>query len=512
MATMTMSFRIIAASILAAAVCACSGGEPDNGSGQMTGNRAPVFTSGPAVNVAEGTGGVIYTATANDADGDAVMFSLAGGADQALFSITGAGALSFNTPPDFERPRDADLNNAYVIVIRAGDGAATTDLTLTVTVTDGPEPYQLRRIATGLAAPLFLIGRPGAADVFVAERAGRIRLLDPDTGVVAATPFLDISVDVGTTGEGGLLGLAPAPDYAASGVFYVHITNTSGDTEIRRYTRSAGDPDVADAMSGDVILTAAQPASNHNGGWIGFGLDGFLYIALGDGGGAGDTFMNGQNANTILGAMLRIDPAGDDFPADPDRDYAIPAGNPFAAGGGAPEIWAYGLRNPFRDSFDRDTGELYVGDVGQGAVEEVDLLPPGVAGLNFGWNVREGTQTFSGPDSPAFTLPVAEYGHGTGPREGNSITGGYVYRGPIAALEGRYFFADFISGNVWSIPAAEFNQGATVPSSDFILENGPLTPNAGSLANIASFGEDNVGNLYLLNLVSGDIFRIEAAP
>lgn len=500
--------HIAAAALMIASACS----EGDNDMGPTPGNSAPAFTSASSVDAAEGTGGTFYTATATDADGDAVTFTLAGGADQALFSITTAGGLSFDAPPDFERPRDADLDNAYQIVIRAGDGTATTDFSLAVNVTDRPEAYRLRRIASGLAAPLFLIGRPGADDVFVAERAGRVRLLDPDTGAVDPTPFLDISAEVGTTGEGGLLGLAPAPDYETSGAFYAHITNTSGDTEIRRYERSAADPDVADAGTEDLILTVAQPATNHNGGWIGFGADGFLYIALGDGGGANDAFGNGQNVNTILGAMLRIDPSGDAFPGDPDRDYAIPAGNPFAGGGGAPEIWAYGLRNPFRAGFDRDTGDLYIGDVGQGAVEEVDLIPAGASGLNFGWPVREGTQMNTGPDSPEFTPPVAEYFHGTGPREGNTVTGGYVYRGPVAALDGRYFFADFISDNVWSLPVDEISQGDTISSDEFILENGPLSPDAGSLASIASFGEDNAGNLYLLNLVSGDIFRIEAAP
>lgn len=507
------SARSFAAVGLALAV-ACSNGDNGNGMGQAPGNSAPAFTTSMSADIAEDTGGTIYTAAASDADGDTVTFSLAGGADQALFSITNAGALSFNAAPNFERPRDAGLNNVYEVVIRASDGASTTDLTLTINVTNGPEAYQLRRVATGLAAPLFLIGRPGEDDVFVTERNGVIRLLDPDTGAVDPTPFLDISVDVGTAGEGGLIGFAPGPDYETSGVFYVHITNTSGDTEIRRYERSAGDSDIADAGSGDLILTVGQPAANHNGGWMGFGPDGFLYIALGDGGGGDDTFGNGQNVNTILGAMLRIDPSGDDFSGDDDRDYAIPAGNPFTGGGGEPEIWAYGLRNPFRAGFDRDTGDLYIGDVGQSAVEEVDLIPEGDGGLNFGWPDREGTQMNAGPDSPDFTPPVAEYSQPSGapgPREGNVITGGYVYRGPVAALDGRYFFADFGSDNVWSLPVDEFNQGDTISSDAFILENGPLTPDAGSLTNIASFGEDNDGNLYILS-IGGDIFRIEAAP
>lgn len=497
---------------LAAFAVSCGGsGGGGNAPAPAPSNSAPSFTSASSASVQEDASGVFYSAAASDPDSDPVTYSISGGADMALFSVTSNGALSFIAPPNFERSRDAGLNNSYQVILLASDGSASATLTLDVTVTDGPEAYKLRRVATGLAAPLFLTGRTGAGDVFITERAGRIRILNPDTGVIAATPFLDISADIGTAGEGGLLGLALAPDYASSGVFYVHITNLSGDSEIRRYVRSTGDPNTADAGSGDVILTVAQPAANHNGGWLGFGADDYLYIALGDGGGGGDPFANGQDTNTLLGSILRIDPASDDFGADPDRDYAIPADNPFAVSGGAPEIWAYGLRNPFRTSFDRSTGVLYIGDVGQEALEEIDMAPPGSAGLNFGWNIREGTQSYTGPNSAAFTPPVAEYGHGSGPRQGNSLTGGYVYRGPVAALAGRYFFADFISGNVWSIPVDEFTQGATLSSNDFVLENGPLTPDAGSLSNIVSFGEDEAGNLYILT-IAGNVFRIEAAP
>ncbi len=488
-------------------LAACSENTPQNP--PPPGNMAPAFTSPASANVAEDTSGVVYTAAATDSDGDPLTFSIAGGADASLFSITSGGALSFTAPPNFERPRDAGRDNVYDVTVRVSDSFQTTDLALQITVTDGPEPYQLTRVATGLAAPLFLTGRPGASDVFIAEREGVIRLFNPATGVVSGTPFLDISASVGTTGEGGLLAMAPAPDYTTSGEFYVHVTNNSGDTEIRRYARFPFAPNQADPTTETLILTVAQPDTNHNGGWIGFGPDNMLYIGLGDGGGSGDPFGNGQDMNTILGAMLRIDPTSDDFPTNPSRNYAIPPDNPFATSPGADEIWAYGIRNPFKSSFDRDTGDLYIGDVGQGDIEEIDLIPAGSAGgLNFGWPVREGTQTEQGADDPAFTPPVAEYGHGTGPRQGNSINGGYVYRGPIAALDGRYFFSDFISDNVWSIPASEFSQGQTISSDDFILETNVLTPDSGSLNSMVGFGEDNDGNLYILT-IGGSIFRID---
>lgn len=436
-----------------------------------------------------------------------MTFSILAGGDAEDFSITSGGALSFAAPPDFEAPADADNDNVYSLMLQVSDGAAVATLNLTVTVTDLAEAFSVRRVTAAASAPLALVGRAGGG-VFVAERAGRIRILDPATGVFNATPFLDITTTIGTAGEGGLLGLTLAPDYAATGDFYVHVTNTVGDTEIRRYRRSAGDPDLADAGSVNVILTVPQPDTNHNGGWIGFGQDDLLYVSLGDGGGSGDPFSNGQDVNTLLGSIVRIDPSSDAFPGDPDRDYAIPVGNPFSAGGGAPEIFAYGLRNPYRASFDRSTGDLYIGDVGEGDIEEIDLVPAGIGGQNFGWPVREGTQTEQGADNAAFTPPVAEYGHGSGPLQGNSITGGFVYRGPVTELQGQYVFADFISDNIWSFPVSALTQGETLPSSSFVIRNSEFTPDAGNLEGIVGFGEDETGNLYILT-ISGSVFILE---
>ena len=326
--------------------------------------------------------------------------------------------------------------------------------------------------------------------------------------MIAPTPFLDIASSISDAGEGGLLGLALAPGFATSGVFFVYVTNLAGDTEIRRYQTSAADPDQADLSSMDVILTFNQPFDNHNAGWIGFDSAGLLYIASGDGGGAGDPFGAGQDTSNLLGAILRIDVAGDDFPTDPLRDYRIPSDNPFASSGGAPEIWAYGLRNPFRASFDRDTDNLYIGDVGQDDVEEIDLIRPGEAGLNFGWNILEGTEPFAGGPTAGLTPPVAEYRHGSGARQGNSVAGGYVYRGPVTALRGQYVFGDFITNNIWSIPAATVMQGATISSDDFILQNANFTPDIGTINGLTSFGEDDAGNLYAAD-ITGQVFVVE---
>jgi glucose/arabinose dehydrogenase len=494
------------------AVLAACGGGGGGGGGDDSSNNAPLLTSAAAAVVAESIAVSFYTATATDPDGDALVYSIAGGADAGRFSIGAqSGALSFITPPDCEVAGDANIDNVYLVRLRVSDGAAAATLDLTVTVTDTPGVLAVRRVVTGLAAPLFLTAQGQTPFVFVTERAGVVRILDPVTGQLNGAPFLNISAEVSTVGERGLLGFATAPDFGSTGVFYVHISNLSGATEIRRYRTSSGNPNVADPTSGDLILTVAQPASNHNGGWIGFGPDNLLYIALGDGGGAGDPFGNGQNPNTLLGAILRIDPSGDAFPADATRDYAIPAANPFASSGGAPEVWVWGLRNPFRSSFDRDTGNLFIGDVGQDAIEEIDLVRPSDGGANYGWNLYEGTAPYPPASPPAptagLTFPVAQYPHGAGPLQGSSVTGGYVYRGPVASLRGHYVFGDFINRRIWSIPTTAIAQGTTLDTAQFTDRTAAFAPDAGAIGNIASFGEDARGNLYILD-IDGEIFVV----
>ena len=386
----------------------------------------------------------------------------------------------------------------------------------------------LQRVASGLANPIYVTHAPAdASRLFIAQRGGSIRILDLTTGTLQATPFLTTTVD--TSGEGGLLGLAFHPDYnnpaqTGFGKFYVNVTTGSPfTTRIREFSVSPTNPNLANAGSMREILSFAQPQTNHNGGWLDFSpRDRYLYIATGDGGGGNDDGAghtpgtgNAQDiTNNLLGKMLRIDVNGDAFPADPARNYAIPPTNPFAAAGNAgdDEIWSFGLRNPFRASFDRANGNLWIGDVGQSQREEIDFQPatsPG--GENYGWRLREGliqTPTVGGPKPPGNVDPVYDYDRNNDPFGGTVVTGGYVYRGPDPALQGKYFFLDSRSSpstaddNYWMFdPADPF---ATVQNIDSLL-----TPDAGAPQFPVSFGEDALGNLYIAYLVSGDVYRIE---
>lgn len=357
----------------------------------------------------------------------------------------------------------------------------------------------VHHVTGALDGPVYATSAPGDPDrLFVVEQhTGEIRILDPATGEIRATPFLDIPDDqLAQGGEQGLLGLAFSPNYQSDGKFWVDRTAPNGDIQIVEYTVS-GDPNVADAASAKVILTIPhRDADNHNGGWIGFGPDGYLYIAVGDGGGAGDPGNDAQDTNSLLGKILCIAPDG-------HGGYDIPPDNPFADGSaGAPEVFDYGLRNPWRASFDSETGDFYIGDVGQGAWEEVDYVADGTGGgLNFGWRWFEGTHPYSGHHSTdGITMPVVEYPHAGGDYGGNVITGGYVYRGP-AGGQGLYFFTDFGSDNLWTVRVSD---GKAV---DFLNHNDQIRIDEGSLSSIASFAEDGRGRLYAISL-SGDIYLI----
>lgn len=496
-------------------VLAACGGGGSSTTVPIATNSSPLFTSSAAISIQENTVGVIYTATANDPDGDAVTLSISGGPDAAVVTLNATnGEITLSAALDYEAPSDANGDNVYEITLQAQDtSGAAVQLNLRITVTDEVDAIVSRRVGSGLTQPLGLIALPdGSGHLLVVEKGGRVRVFDPESGSVDSVDFLDVSGSVSTNGERGLLGLALSPNFATDRRVYIHLTNTAGDSEVRTYQVFASTPDQVDPSTENIILTYAQPESNHNAGWIGFDSNGLLIIPTGDGGGGGDPSDFAQNTQSLLGKVLRIDVSSDDFPSDPARDYAIPPGNTFIdPANGLPEIFAIGLRNPFQSSFDPLTGDLLIADVGQGAREEVNRLPMSDSSLNFGWAVREGTATFKGPDQPAFTPPVAEYSHGTGPREGRSITGGVVYQGPVEALQNHYVFGDFISDNVWAVPVGDLVNGQTVASSAFMLLTSDLAPSTGSLTSITAFGTDEVGNLYIVS-IGGDIFRMEAEP
>lgn len=342
-----------------------------------------------------------------------------------------------------------------------------------------------------LERPTALAVRPDDETLYVTEKPGRVRAVRD--GTLDPTPVLDIDEEVGDDGnEQGLLGMAFSPDGSR---LYLDFTNPDGDTEVVEYTVEGG---AVDAGSARAILTIEQPQPNHNGGALAFGPDGLLYIASGDGGGAGDVGPghaeggNGQSTETLLGKLLRIDPT-----PSGDAPYTIPPGNPFANGGGRPEIFATGLRNPWRFSFDRTTGDLWIGDVGQNEWEEIDFVPAGGgAGDNFGWSRLEGTHGFSGDAPDPTTPPIYEYSHsGTG---GCSVTGGYVYRGTaIPDLTGVYVFADYCAGKLQGLTQS----GGTATGERFLDANA---------SNITSFGEDGRGELYVLSDTDG-LFKIQPA-
>lgn len=342
-------------------------------------------------------------------------------------------------------------------------------------------------VTAGLASPVFLTSPAGDARLFVVEQPGRIRVVE--NGVLLPTPFLTIA-SLSTGGERGLLSMAFHPDYARNGYFYVNYTDPRGDTRVERY-RVGADRNRADPASAQLVIGIAQPYSNHNGGLVAFGPDGKLYVGMGDGGGGGDPDENGQDPAELLGKLLRLD-------VDGAAPYAIPADNPFAGrGGGRAEIWATGMRNPWRFSWDRAANLLFVADVGQNRLEEVNVVPAGQGGLNYGWDVMEGSDCFepgTGCDRTGLVLPATEYSHA----DGCSVTGGYVYRGQdLPALRGTYFYADYCAG--W-IRSFRYANGQATDARSWDL---------GGVGNVTSFGEDARGELYVL--AGGGVYKIVAA-
>ena len=455
---------VVATTLLAACGGDGGGSGPDTGrltvtvDGLPAGTAADVTLTGPAFSQRLAGGATLdplvpgtYTATAANVSSGGVVYSAASGS--AVVVAGGAATLAVRY--------------------------ATVRLTL-------------QEVANA-SAPIFATAPAGDTRLFVVERAGRIRILAG--GTFRTTAFLDIAARVSTAGEGGLLSMAFDPDYANNGYLYVDFVTTGGDIAIERFRVSAN-PDVADPTPLR-ILTIPHPVNiNHYGGLVAFGPDGMLYVGTGDGGGAGDPPGNARNPSVLLGKLLRIDVRG----ANTAQPYAVPADNPFAGRvDRRGEIWALGLRNPWRYAFDADTNRLYVADVGQDRREEIDVVDARQAGLDFGWNTVEGTLCY--PSDPCnrdgLVAPLLDYAHDAS--GGCSITGGFVYRGSaIPALAGRYFYSDFCGGWLRSLVVRD---GAAAERVDW---------NIGNVGNIVSFGRDGRGELYLLSS-TGRIYRIVAA-
>lgn len=411
--------------------------------------------------------------------------------------------------------------------------------------------YHVKRLTDDLHIPVYATTAPGDNNrIFIAQLGGvagdgtdgspitnglgRIVIYDRTTGLVDYNnPFLSINdtslLEEYAIPEVGLFGMTFHPDFQTNGKFYVNVAvNHVGTpptvdgsvsefkTVVREYTVDPGNPNFANPASARTILSLNQPHSNHNGSWLGFSPQEVaagernLYITQGDGGMQRDPSNHGQNKNTWFGKVMRIDVSGDAFPADPERNYAIPANNPYVGVDGADEVWAIGLRNPWRASFDRQTSDFWIGDVGQDRREEINFQPANSSGgENYGWRLREGsvaspTGGIGGPAPPGNVNPTYEYFHqGLSPNpalQGNSVTGGYVYRGPVAELQGKYIFGDAVSGHVWSFDPA--NPSGTVQNID-----AQFAPDAGQIFSVTSFGEDNQGNLLIVD-GAGQLFQV----
>jgi glucose/arabinose dehydrogenase len=344
---------------------------------------------------------------------------------------------------------------------------------------------RLAQIGGRFRSPVYATSPPGDSRLFVVEQGGTIRVVK--NGRTLEQPFLDISSRVKSGGEQGLLSMAFHPDFRNNGWFYVNFTDNQGDTHIERFS-VARDRDVADRASSRLVLRIDQPYSNHNGGLVMFGLDGMLYVGMGDGGSGGDPHGNGQNPRALLGKMLRINVSRGD-------PYTIPVGNPYANGqGGAPEVWAIGMRNPWRFAFDRAEGTLYIADVGQNRIEEIDVVPASRAGLNYGWNLMEGADCYRGGNCnrSGLQMPALTYDHSGG---ACTVIGGFVYRGRrIPSIVGHYFYSDYCAG--W-LRSFRYSNGRATDRRSWKME---------SIGNVVSFGEDAAGEMYII-AENGRVFR-----
>ncbi|MEP2101983.1 MAG: PQQ-dependent sugar dehydrogenase [Parasphingorhabdus sp.] len=467
-------------------------------------NSPPQITTGPTANVAENETAVL-TVQATDADGDGLSFSISGGDDGDDFSISAGGVLSFASQPNFELPTDADRDNVYRLRVQVSDGSASDTLEFTVTVNNDREGIGVRRIATGMNDVTAIATIPSQAKVFVAQRNGNIYELDTIDG----TRVLDRTVlNVNTVGEGGLLGLAVDPSFSSNNSYWAFVTaartgifaTAGSDITIRKINRT-----IPEGLLGTGTQLQIPHASDSNyGGWLGFDPDNNLYIMVGDSGNSNLA----QDPNSKLGKVLRLQPNPDPFAGAAPAFFLVPAGNPFAAGGGDPFVFALGVQDP-KNGFLFGDG-VYFGDRGSSVAEEINFLLHTGSAENFGWPFFEGSSPFMGSSGGPLVMPVTEYARGNGDREGSSIVGGAIYEGPVQSLQSKYIFADFANGNIWAVSVTDLLSGEIIPSSSYELLNADFEPDVGSIDAIVAIGTDQEKNLIIADS-DGEIFVVEPA-
>lgn len=492
------SVKLGLALLASTAVAGCDGGGSGTSTPSPRVNNPPQIQSTVYVTVDENVAGIVHTVAAVDLEGDPLTFSISGGPDAAKFSIASNGALSFRASPDYENPTDSDRDNVYAVIVAVSDGKASVEQLVGVTIRNlTAGDFQVRKLASGFSQATAIQPVPGSIDrLFVTEKSGRVRIVTPSTGAVSATPFIDVSAEIATDGNRGLTAFAPAPDFGQSHIVYVALTTSAGELEVRRYKTFAADVSRIDPASADRIFRVPNADIKYVGGWIGFGPDGMLYVSVGDPVGTGEDRAN------LLGKVLRVDVSTDQFPADPDRDYAIPADNPFAADPRTPEIWALGFLHPSGGSFDPATGGLWITDYARSfrstkyIVSEVDLIRPQDKGLNY---APSGNSTL--PDG--YVLPMLRTDFGLSPAPEDYIfVAGQVYRGPVEKLQGRYtFYFPYVNYYEWFNVVNRY-QSSNLGQTDGLLNELRAADKA------TAFGRDVANNLYIANS-TGDLFIVE---
>lgn len=484
-------FKLVLSAAILPILISCQGGGDSSPVDVPTVENIPPRVQFPlAEKFSEGSQGIAFSFTSTDGNRDERSHAI-NGPDADFFSLSaprydGTHAdldLIVNLVQDFENPSDADGDGIYEVTVTVDDGQATHSIDSQITLADQSLRFNAPFTSTvDLVEPMQIVGNVDNRAIII-EKSGRIALENsggPPT--MASTTMLDLSSEVSSNGERGLLGGALSPDFESDRTIYLCFTNQSGNVEIRSYSLLVGQTEIFDPSTEQKIITIPRPRANHNAGWIGFAPDGTLWIPTGDSGGANDPDSLAQDPFALQGKVLRIDVTNDDFPMDMERNYAIPSDNPFSDGAnGAPEVFALGLRNPFRAAIEPFTGDLYIGDVGQNRREEINRLSLSEPGLNFGWPLFEGLLPNTGTDSTGLTSPVLEYGH-SGSR-GSIVLGSIGFWETDYASESYIIFSDFSSGEVWllqtnlllpdqSITLAEFG---SLPPEEFVVDANGVT-------------------------------------